>query len=113
MPVGVLGLALAPILLNESRDARVKAFDVPGAALVTGGLVALVFTITQANQYGWSSLETIGLFAGSAVLLASVPRLGVRTPEPLMPFSIFRLRTLVGANIAGADPRHGAASRCS
>ena len=101
VPVGVLGLVLAPILLTDSRDARVKSFDVPGAALVTGGLVLLVFTITQANQYGWSSLETIGLFAGSAVLLAAFIGWESRTPEPLMPFSIFRLRTLVGANIAG------------
>jgi hypothetical protein len=69
--------------------------------LVTGGLVLLVFTITQANQYGWSSLETIGLFAGSAVLLAAFLGWESRTPEPLMPFSIFRLRTLVGANVAG------------
>jgi EmrB/QacA subfamily drug resistance transporter len=101
VPVGVLGLVFAPFLLHESRDARVKSFDVPGAALVTGGLVLLVFTITQANQYGWSSLETIGLFAGSAVLLAAFIGWESRTPEPLMPFSIFRLRTLVGANIAG------------
>ena len=39
IPVGVLGLVLAPILLTESRDARVKTFDVPGAVLVTSGLV--------------------------------------------------------------------------
>jgi EmrB/QacA subfamily drug resistance transporter len=101
VPVGALGLVLAPILLHESRDARVKSFDIPGAVLVTGGLVLLVFTITQANQYGWGSLTTIGLFAGSAVLLAAFLGWESRTPEPLMPFSIFRLRTLVGANIAG------------
>jgi len=101
VPVAALGLVLAPLLLNESRDARVKSFDVPGAVLVTGGLVLLVFTITQANRYGWSSLETMGLFAGSAVLLAAFLGWESRTPEPLMPFSIFRLRTLVGANIAG------------
>jgi EmrB/QacA subfamily drug resistance transporter len=101
VPVGVLGLVLAPILLHESRDARVKSFDVPGAVLVTSGLVLLVFTITQANQYGWSSAETIGLFAGSAVLLAAFLGWESRSAEPLMPFSIFRLRTLVGANIAG------------
>ena len=101
IPVGVLGLVLAPILLNESRDARVKTFDVPGAVLVTSGLVALVFTITQANQYGWGSAETIGLFIASGVLLAAFLGWESRTPEPLMPFSIFRLRTLVGANVAG------------
>ncbi len=77
IPVGVLGLVLAPILLTESRDARVKSFDVPGAVLVTSGLVVLVFALTRGNHYGWGSVETIGLFSVSGVLLARLPRLGV------------------------------------
>jgi EmrB/QacA subfamily drug resistance transporter len=101
IPVGLLGLALAPLLLNESRDAVAKSFDVPGAALVTGGLVTLVFAITQANDYGWGSPETIGLFTAAGVLLAAFIGWESRTREPLVPFSIFRLRTLVGANIVG------------
>jgi EmrB/QacA subfamily drug resistance transporter len=103
VPVALLGLALTPLLLNESRDAHVKSFDVPGATLVTSGLVVLVFAITQANEFGWSSIETIGLFAASAVLLAAFIGWEARTAEPLMPFSIFRLRTLVGANIVGLN----------
>src|SRR6059058_4423796 len=71
IPVGVLGLALAPFFLNESRDARAKSFDVPGGVLVTGGLVTLVYAITQANNYGWSSPTTIALFSGAVVLLAA------------------------------------------
>ena len=101
VPVGVLGLALAPVLLTESRDARVKSFDVPGGVLVTGGLVTLVYAITQANNNGWGSSSTIGLFAGSVVLLAAFVGWERRTAEPLVPFSFFRLRTVVGANIAG------------
>jgi EmrB/QacA subfamily drug resistance transporter len=101
VPVGVLGLALAPFLLTESRDARLKSFDVPGATLVTGGLVTLVFAITQANNYGWGSLKTIGLFVGAVVLLAAFLGWERRTAEPLLPFSFFRLRTVVGANVAG------------
>src|SRR6266511_3052728 len=69
VPVGVLGFVLAPFLLHESRDAHVKSFDAPGATLVTGGLVTLVFGITQANSNGWGSLETHGGFAGAAGLL--------------------------------------------
>src|SRR2546425_1307677 len=101
VPVGVLGLALAPLLLTESRDARAKSFDVPGATLVTGGLVTFVYAITQANNYGWGSLTTIGLFAGALVLLAAFVAWETRTAEPLVPFSFFRLRTVVGANVAG------------
>ena len=67
---------LTPLLLDESRDATAESYDVPGAVLVTGGLVTLVYAITQANQYGWGSAETIGLFAAAAALLAGVPGLG-------------------------------------
>src|SRR6266545_4876006 len=101
VPVGVLGFVLAPFLLHESRDAHVKSFDAPGATLVTGGLVTLVYGITQANSNGWRSLETLGTFAGAAVLLAAFVGWERRTAEPLVPFSFFRLRTVVGANVAG------------
>jgi EmrB/QacA subfamily drug resistance transporter len=101
VPVGVLGLVLAPVLLTESRDARVKSFDVPGGVLVTGGLVTLVYAITQANNTGWGSSSTIGLLVGSVVLLAAFVGWERRTADPLVPFSFFRLRTVVGANIAG------------
>ena len=68
-PVGVGAFLLAPVLLDESRGAEARSFDLPGAALVTGGLVALVYAITQANQYGWGSAETIGFFAAALALL--------------------------------------------
>ena len=101
VPVGLLGLALAPLLLTESRDARVKTFDLPGAVLVTGGLVTLVYAITQANNNGWGSLETIALFSTALALLAAFVGWERRSAEPLVPFAIFRLRTVVGANVAG------------
>jgi EmrB/QacA subfamily drug resistance transporter len=101
VPVGTLALVLTPLLLTESRDASVKSFDALGAVLVTGGLVTLVFAITQANDYGWSSVATIGLFSVAAVVLAAFLAWEARVAEPLMPFSIFRLRTVTGANAAG------------
>jgi MFS family permease len=100
-PVGIGAFLLAPRLLGESRDTTARSFDLPGAALVTGGLVVLVYGITQANDYGWGSAETIGFFAAAVVLLAAFVGWEARTRDPLMPLSIFRLRTLVGANIAG------------
>jgi EmrB/QacA subfamily drug resistance transporter len=101
IPVGLAALALTPVLLRESRDAHAKSFDALGAVLVTSGLVTLVFGITQANDYGWGSVETIGLFVAAAVLLAAFIGWEARAKEPLMPFSIFRIRTVSAANIAG------------
>ena len=63
IPVGVGAFAVTPLLLGESRDATARGFDIPGATLVTAGLVVLVYAITQANGYGWGSAETLGLFA--------------------------------------------------
>jgi EmrB/QacA subfamily drug resistance transporter len=101
VPVGIAALAITPLLIAESRDETAESFDIPGAVLVTSSLVTLVYAITQANDYGWTSLQTIGLFAGSAVLMAAFLGWESRAKDPLMPFSIFRLRTLVGANVAG------------
>jgi len=101
VPVGIAALALTPLLIAESKDMTAQSFDIPGAVLVTSGLVALVYAITQANDYGWSSIETAGLFAAAGALLAGFLAWESRAMDPLMPFSIFRLRTLVGANIAG------------
>jgi EmrB/QacA subfamily drug resistance transporter len=101
IPVGLGALGLAPLLLAESRDASAKRFDVPGALLVTGGLVAFVYAITQAYNYGWGSPETIGVLAGSAALLGAFVWWERRIDDPLVPFGIFRTSTVTGANVAG------------
>jgi EmrB/QacA subfamily drug resistance transporter len=101
VPVGLAALALTPMLLVESRDLHVKSFDAPGAVLVTGGMITLVYAITQANDYGWGSVETLSLFGAALALLAGFVAWEARAKEPLMPFSIFRIRTVSAANISG------------
>ena len=101
IPVGIAALALAPVLLAESRDATAKSFDALGAVLVTGGLSTAVYGITQANDWGWSSAKTIGVFAAAVALLAGFVVRELRTADPLMSFSIFKIKTVSGANIAG------------
>ena len=101
IPVGITALALAPVLLGESRDLTARSFDALGAVLVTGGLSAAVFGITQANDWGWTSGRTIGIFAATVALLAGFVVRETRAAHPLMSFSIFRIKTVAGANIAG------------
>jgi EmrB/QacA subfamily drug resistance transporter len=101
VPVGFGALILSPILLHESRDAHGQSNDVPGAVLVTSGLLLLVLGITQGRQWEWLSAKTIGVFAASALLLAAFVLWEQRQREPLVPFSIFRLQTLTAANVAG------------
>ena len=101
IPVGVVAFALAPVLLTESRDARVKTFDVPGAVLVTGGLSLLVYAITEAGRDGWLAGQTLAFFATSLALLAAFVGWELRHPEPLMRFGILRTKTVTGANVSG------------
>jgi EmrB/QacA subfamily drug resistance transporter len=101
VPVGVTAFVLAPLLLSESRDARVKRFDAPGAVLVTSGLSALVYAITQAGQHGWTAGRTVAFFATALVLLVGFVAWEIQHSEPLMRLGIFQIRTVSGANVAG------------
>src|SRR6476619_4616362 len=101
IPVALVAVALAPVLLRESRDTLVKTFDALGAVLVTGGLSLLVLAITQGHGWGWDSARTIGVFAASAALLVGFVAWENRVAEPLMRFGILRTKTVLGANVAG------------
>ena len=100
VPVGVAAFAITPFLLTESRDARVKSFDFPGAVLVTAGLSSLVYAITKAGTDGWLATPTVAFFAASVLLLVGFVAWELRHPEPLMRLGIFRISTVAGANVA-------------
>jgi len=100
-PIGLAAAFLAPRILLESRDRSAKGFDVVGAVLVTAGLALLVYALVDANNAGWGSTRTLGLIAAALALLAGFVGWERRTDGPLVPFSIFRLRTLRGSNVAG------------
>ncbi len=101
VPIGVGALALVRPLLRESRDLSAHSFDVLGAVLVTSHLVLLVLAITQGREWGWSSARTIGVFVASASFAIAFLVWERRQADPLVPFSIFKLRTLTTANVAG------------
>jgi EmrB/QacA subfamily drug resistance transporter len=99
VPVGAAAFILAPRLLSESRDMRVKSFDALGAVLVTGGLSALVYAMTRAGQDGWLAGSTRVYFALALALLAGLVAWELRHPEPLVRLGILRTRTVRGANV--------------
>ena len=102
VPAGLLVMALAPVLLRESRaDLGHRRFDFTGAASITGGLMLLVYAMTRATQQGWGTGSTIGLLAASVVLIVAFFVIEARSKAPLLPLRIFRLRTLTASNIAG------------
>jgi EmrB/QacA subfamily drug resistance transporter len=102
VPVSLIALFLSPRLIAESRaEAEKRVFDVAGAVTITAALSILVYALVDATDAGWDSTQTLGLLALSALLLAIFVTIELRTPKPLVPFSIFRIRTLTGANVVG------------
>jgi MFS family permease len=99
IPVGLVALALCPLLLRESRAvATARSYDPAGALTITGALALLVYAIVEAPNRGWGDPRTVVLLAGSAVLLAAFVLIESRQRAPLVPLRIFRSRTIVGAN---------------
>jgi MFS family permease len=102
VPIGLIAAAIAPRLISESRsEDEVRHFDFGGALTITAGLSLLVYALVDANSAGWGSLQTISLLAVSLALIGAFVAIERRSRAPLMPFRIFRLRTLTGANVVG------------
>ena len=100
VPIGIGAAALCPVLIAESRStSETRTFDVAGAVTITSSLTLLVYALVDAVDAGWGSAQTIGLLAAAAVLLAAFVAIERRSAAPLVPFAIFRLRTLTGANV--------------
>ena len=99
IPIGLIALALCPVLLPESRaTTATRSYDPAGALTITGALVLLVYALVEAPDAGWGSPQTILLLACTAALLAIFVLIESRHSAPLMPLRLLRSRTLVGAN---------------
>jgi EmrB/QacA subfamily drug resistance transporter len=99
LPVGLAVLAATPFLLRESRGfLGHRHFDLAGAATVTGGLMLLVYGLVYAGEHAWSDPATIGLLAAAGALIAAFLAIEWRSPAPLLPLRLFRLRSLSAAN---------------
>jgi EmrB/QacA subfamily drug resistance transporter len=101
VPVGALALALAPRFVRESRSDRDHSQDIGGAVTITAGLALLVYGVSEAPNHGWGSAWTLSRLAVAAALLVGFLVIESQTKDPLMPFRIFRVRTVAGANVAG------------
>jgi EmrB/QacA subfamily drug resistance transporter len=102
VPIGIAAAAMAPRTLRESRREEAgDSFDIPGAVAVTGGLALLVYAVVEAVNIGWGATRTIVCLIVAVLLLIAFVAIELRRRDPLVPFSIFRLRTLRGANIVG------------
>ncbi|WP_069467348.1 MFS transporter, partial [Actinacidiphila rubida] len=99
VPVAVVAVALAPLVLPESRGAgRERRFDTAGAVTLTAGLLLLIHTLDAAVTAGWGSARTIGGLAGAVALLGAFVVVELRSPAPLLPLRMLALPALRTAN---------------
>jgi EmrB/QacA subfamily drug resistance transporter len=100
LPVGAATALLALRLVEDRAGIGLgEGADVPGAVLITGGLMLGVYTILQVNEQGWGSTQTLALGGVSLALLASFVVRQARIRNPLMPLRLFRSRNVAGANL--------------
>jgi EmrB/QacA subfamily drug resistance transporter len=102
VPVGALALSLTRSLVKESRvETDERSYDPLGALTVTSGIALAVYAISKAPDVGWATGRTIGLLAVAVALLAAFGWVETHVAKPLVPFRIFRIRTLAAANLVG------------
>jgi EmrB/QacA subfamily drug resistance transporter len=102
VPIGLAAAAVAPSLLADTRDTdRHRSFDAAGALTITAGLSILVYALVDAEDAGWGSTQTVVLLSLAVLLLAGFALVERRTKAPLVPFGIFRNRTLSASNAVG------------
>jgi EmrB/QacA subfamily drug resistance transporter len=101
VPIGALVLALTRPIVRESRIPGLHGFDAAGAVTITSSLALLVYAISKAPDVGWATGRTIGLLIAAAVLFGAFLVIETRSSAPMVPFAIFRIRNVTGANVCG------------
>jgi EmrB/QacA subfamily drug resistance transporter len=103
IPIAAVAIALIPGLVSESRAERAsRRVDVPGAVLVTGGVLALIDGFLAASRHSWGSAAVVWPLVIGVLALVSMVVVESRTRDPLIPIAFFANRTRVSANLATA-----------
>ena len=103
IPVGIATALLAVRLVEDREGIGLdQGADIPGAVLLTSGLMLGVYTLLEAGEQGWGSAQTLGLGGVSIALLAAFISRQARIANPLMPLRLFRSRNVAGANVVMA-----------
>ena len=99
VPIGLVLAPLAWFRLEESRGVD-RSLDLPGLALVSTGLVGIVWGLVRGNELGWTSAGIVGPIVAGALLLAAFIVWELRTSTPMLPMEFFRNRTFALTNLA-------------
>jgi EmrB/QacA subfamily drug resistance transporter len=101
LPIGIVAFTLMLLFYKESKGER-RPIDWLGSFTVTAGIVLLLLALARGGEaWAWNSWQSIGLFAGSAVLLIAFAFIEMRVPEPVLDMRLFSNRTFSVINLAG------------
>ena len=101
LPICAAGILITRWAAQESRDeTSPPKLDYPGLVTLTPGLLAVVFALVRADDWGWGSVKTLGLLALGLVLLTAFWAIEHRVPSPIVDFSLFRNGPYLGASAA-------------
>ncbi len=100
VPIAIVAAVFAVREIRESRVEGRARYDLPGAATVTAGLLALVYGFTKAQTDGWSSSVTLTLLGLAVILLTSFVLLERRSAHPLLPLRVILDRNRGGSFLA-------------
>lgn len=100
LPVVVIAIIGIAAFVSESRDDDAPRFDIPGVILSIIGLVALVYAIISAGEFGWTSGNVIAAFIIAFVVLALFVIWELRSPNAMLPMTFFRNPSFTVANLS-------------
>jgi EmrB/QacA subfamily drug resistance transporter len=98
VPLAAAVLAITLLRVPESRDERARKLDLPGAALAAVGLGGAVFGLLESSRVGLNDPLVVGSLIVGVFALGAFLVVEARSPEPMMPLSLFRSRNFAGAN---------------
>jgi len=102
VPVGILVVTAALRLLPHHIGEENKKIDLdlPGTVLATSGLMSLVYGLSKAPNLGWDSATVWSFIVIAIILLGLFVWNERRTAQPLMPLTLFKIRNVLGGNLA-------------
>lgn len=92
VPLAAVVALIASRAIAESRDRTILSLDLPGTALLTTALFALLYGLIETNEHAFGSAHTLGFLSAAAVVLALFVVRQTRTAEPMVPVSLFQHR---------------------
>jgi MFS family permease len=98
--IGVLGIALVARYIPPSPHRSPATLDIPGALLLSGGLVLLLVALTEGNDWGWGSARLIGMVAAGLAVLVTWGVVESRTASPMVDMRMLSRRPVLFTNLA-------------